>query len=121
MHFDLAGRLALSVLDDDERVSRYLTKQLAPFAAVDGPLDARTGDVVLAPSRGDVPPIVEEQRPANDDLTTATDGQSVFVLVGGRRCSIPDALSDGPATFEYEPGFPLWRVFRSAIRPAMPV
>jgi hypothetical protein len=76
---------------------------------------------VLEPAGGDRRPILEEQRPANDDLTTATDGDQVFVLVGGRRCSIPDALSDGPAVFTYDAGFPLWRIFRNAIRPAMQV
>lgn len=121
MHFDLAGRLALSVTDDDEQVVGYLTGQMAPFAPVEGSTEARRGDVVLRPLTADAEPIVEEQRPANDDLTTATDGRRLFVLLGGRRCSIPDALSDGPATFEYDPGFPLRRVFRSSIRPAMQI
>jgi len=121
MRFDLSGRLSLGVLDDDDDVLRYARKQMAPFGASDGPLKASTADVVLARTNPDGVPILEQQGPANDDLTTATDGQRVFVLVGGRRCTIPDALVGGPIAFDYDPGFPLWRLFRSAIRPAMQV
>ncbi len=113
--------MTVGVLDDDDRVLRYVRKQMAPFEPVVVGTDAPTADVVLARTTPDGSAIREQQGPANDDLTTATDGQRVFVLVGGQRCSIPDALSGAPASFDYDPGFPLWRLFRSAIRPAMQV
>src|SRR3972149_10442896 len=62
----------------------------------------------------------EFQRAADDDLVTATDGERCLVIWDGRACAIPDATAARPAVFEYEVGFPLWRVFRSAIRPAPP-
>lgn len=121
MRFDLAGRVSLGVLDDDDRVLRYVGKQMAPFDGAIGAADAAGSSVVLSPTIPDGGPILERQGPANDDLTTATDGERVFVLVGERRCAIPDALAGGQARFEYDPGFPLWRLFRTAIRPAMQV
>jgi hypothetical protein len=121
MLFDLSGRLVVQTHDDDERVLRYIRGQMAPFApTVDGSANRRA-DVVIGPSIEDAGPILEEQRPANDDLTTGTEGRRLFVLADGRRCSIPDALEDSPVRFDYDPGFPLWRVFRTAVRPAMHV
>jgi hypothetical protein len=81
----------------------------------------RPPDIVLAPSLGDAGPITEEQGPADDDLTSATDGRRLFVLAGNRRCSIPDAFDPGTLRFDHDPGFPLWRIFRSAVRPAMQI
>jgi hypothetical protein len=121
MRFDLAGRVSLGVTDDDDRVLRYVGKQMAPFAGTGGTEAAATADVVLAAAIPDGRPILERHGPANDDLTTATDGERVFVLVGERRCAIPDALAGGQARFDHDPGFPLWRLFRTAIRPAMQV
>jgi hypothetical protein len=120
MQFDLSGRLVLESLDDDDRVARYMRGQMAPFEPTEA-VGSRPADVVLAPSIEDTGPILEEQRPADDDLTTGTDGRRLYVLSKGRRCSIPDALDEGPIRFDYDPGFPLWRVFRTAVRPAMQV
>jgi hypothetical protein len=119
--FDLSGRLALESLEDDERIVRYLGGQMAPFQASADLPGSRSPDVVLTPAIGDAGPILEEQGPANDDLTTGTDGRRLYVLSKARRCSIPDALDDGPIHFDHDPGFPLWRVFRTAVRPAMQV
>jgi hypothetical protein len=123
VQFDLSGRLVLRSDDDDERIVRFIRGQMAPFqpTAEPPPAGSRTADVVLAPSIEDAGPIVEQQGPANDDVTTGTDGRRLFVLSDGRRCSIPDALDDGPIRFDYDPGFPLWRVFRTAVRPASQV
>jgi hypothetical protein len=119
--FDLSGRLALQSLDDDERIVRYVRGQMAPFEPSAEPPGSRTADVVLAPAIHETGPILEEQRAADDDLTTGTDGRRLYVLSKGRGCSIPDALDEGPIRFDYDPGFPLWRVFRTAVRPAMQV
>jgi hypothetical protein len=123
MQFDLSGRLALRCDDDDERVVRFVRGQMAPFQPTAEPLPtgSRSADVVLAPAIVDAGSIVEQQGPANDDLRTGTDGRRLFVLADGKRCAIPDALDEGSIRFEYDPGFPLWRVFRSAVRPASQV
>ena len=123
MQFDLSGRLVLRSDDDDERIVRFIRGQMAPFQPAAEPLPtwSRSADVVLAPSIEEAGPITEQQGPANDDLTTGTDGRRLFVLADGRRCSVPDALEEGPIRFEYDPGFPLWRVFRTAVRPASQV
>ena len=121
MQFDLSGRLVLQTHEDDERVLRFIRGQMAPFPPTAEPSGDRPANVVIGPSMEDTGPILEEQRPANDDLTTGTDGRRLFVLADGRRCSIPDALEDDPVRFDYDPGFPLWRVFRTAVRPAMHV
>jgi hypothetical protein len=119
--FDLSGRLLIQSLEDDEHTLSYLYRQMAPFEpSTDSPAD-RSADVVLTPSIDGAGPIQEEQGAANDDLTTGTDGRRLFILSNGRRISIPDALDPGPIRFDHDPGFPLWRVFRSAIRPAMQV
>lgn len=123
MQFDLSGRLVLRSDDDDERIARFIRGQMAPFepTAEPPPPGSRSAEVVLASSIDDAGPIIEEQGPANDDLTTGSDGRRLFVLADGRRCSIPDALEEGPIRFDYDPGFPLWRVFRTAVRPASQV
>jgi hypothetical protein len=121
MQFDLSGRLVIESLDDDESVARYIRGQMAAFQPTLEPAGPRPADVVLAPSIDDMGAILEEQRPADDDLTTGTDGRRLYVLSKGRRCSIPDALDESPIRFDYDPGFPLWRVFRTAVRPAMQV
>src|SRR5436190_17207319 len=119
--FDLSRQILIESREDDPRLVRFIDSQLAPFPSIPAPPDARPTDVVLAPSLDDAGPILEEQREANDGWTTATDGRRLFVLADNRRCAIPDAFDEGPARFEHDPGFPLWRIFRSAVRPAMQV
>ena len=94
---------------------------MAPFRSSTEPPDGRLADVMLNPSIDGDGPIVELQGPAIDDFTTVTDGRRVFLLSNGRRVSIPDALEPGPIRFDHDPGFPLRRVFPTAVRPAMQV
>ena len=119
--FDLSGRLLIQSLEGDDRSVRYIGRQMAPFPSSTEPPDGRLADVVLNPSIDGDGPIVEQQGPATDDLTTVTDGRRVFLLSNGRRVSIPDALEPGPIRFDHDPGFPLRRVFPTAVRPAMQV
>ena len=119
MHIDFSGRGSIALTSPDAAASRYLASAFSPFALrPEAPVDAV---VTLAP----VPPgtidIGELQRAAGDDLVTGTDGRAPYVLWDGKACSIPDATAARPATFVYELGFPLWRVLRSAIRPAVQV
>src|SRR5438876_12021029 len=101
--FDLSGQITIESLEDDEQLVRYVRGQLAPFAPMLEAGDLRPPDVVLGPSLEDAGPIVEEQRAADDGLTTRTDGRRLFVLSDGRRCSIPDALDAGPGRFDHDP------------------
>lgn len=119
--FDLSRQIVIESQEADPRLVSYLAGQFAPFEPISEPPDGRPADVVLAPSIDDDQPIVEEQRAADDRLTTATDARRLFVLADDLRCSIPDALEPGPVRFDHDPGFPLWRIFRSAVRPAMHV
>src|SRR3989442_7834535 len=109
--FDLSGQITIESLEEDDQLVRYVRGQLAPCEPMLEAGDARTLDVVLAPSVEDAGAIVEEQRAADDGLTTGTDGRRLFVLSDGRRCSIPDALDAGPVRFDHDPEFPLWRIF----------
>ena len=120
MYVDLAGRAGMQLETPDERVERYLRGQLAPFE----PSEAAAGsvaDVVLAAAADPIGPPRELQGPADDDLLAGTDGKRLLVTWDGRWCTIPDVIAGRPARFDYEPGFPIWRVFRSAIRPALQI
>jgi hypothetical protein len=119
--FDLSPGILIESRETDPRLIDYLAAQLAPFRSIAEPTGGRQPDVVLAPAIEGDEPVVEEQRAADDRLTTATDGRRLFVLGDDLRCSIPDALEPGPIRFDHDPGFPLWRIFRSAVRPAMQV
>jgi len=120
MYVDLAGRAGIHLAVPDARVERYLRAQLAPFEPLEPAAGARP-DVVLAATEGPLGEMHEVQGPAADDLLTGTDGASLVAAWDGRRCVIPDVLAGRPARFDYEPGFPIWRIFRTAVRPALQV
>jgi len=120
MYVDLAGRAGIHLATPDERVERYLRGQLAPFEPTE-PTAGTVPDVVLAAAADPLGDTCELQGPADDDLLTGTDGERLLVAWDGRRCTIPDAVAGRPARFDYEPGFPIWRVFRAAVRPALQV
>ena len=116
MRFDLSGRVSLEV-SGDPRVGELLRRQLAPFPGSEG--DTASASLSIAPldPRGDASEI---QGPAEDGLTTGRLGDAGFVTWDGFRCTIPNVLA-GQTTFRYEPGFPMWRLMRPAIRPALQV
>ena len=120
MYVDLAGRAGIRLATPDDRVERYLRAQLAPFEPVDQPAGVEA-DVVLEMVSCPGGEMRELQGPADDHLLTGTDGEHLIVAWDGRRCAIPDVVAGRPARFDYEQGFPLWRVFRTAIRPAVQV
>src|SRR4051794_41540217 len=91
-----------------------------PFVAASqnghGPADVviETLESAAAPRAG------ERQNPARDGTVTLTGDGRLFVLAGGRACSVPDAAQSGPAVFAAQEGFPLsagWRGGRAAPPP----
>lgn len=118
MRFDLSGRVSLDV-SGDSALQAYVRRQLQPFAPVGNAV--ASASLSIAPLEG-AADVAELQGPAEDGLTTgrlATAGRG-FVTWDGRRCTVPNVL-EGEATFGYEPGFPLWRVLRPAVRPALQI
>lgn len=124
VRFDLSGRVALEVDDPDRRTISYLTRQLDPFVPAErtsiGPSGTATLPTVALEVAGRPAPVSELQRAADDDLVTATDETSLYVRWDGRTCRIP-AADEHPARFVYDARFPLWRIFRQAVRPALQV
>ena len=117
MRFDLSGRSILEVVGDDA-IEEYVRRQLAPFPALEDA--SRPPDVRLAPLGADGIGPSELQGPSGDGLHTGTDGSVGFATWDRRRCTIPDVFA-GETTFGYESGFPVWRLLRSAIRPALQI
>lgn len=119
MRVDLSGRAVIEAVGD-EAVERFVRRQFAPFPAVDESAGEAAGpaDVRLAPIVPDGIGPAELQGPAEDGLHTGSDGRVRFAAWDGRRCTIPNVFL-GESEFGYEPGFPAWRLLRSAIRPAL--
>jgi hypothetical protein len=114
--FDLAGHAALSIADPEESELAFLASQMDPYVAVAGTTDAPA--VVLERLEGAGPPLIDVHRDAGDGRVTASDGERFYVLDDERRFAVspPDAV---PAHFARQPGFPLWRVYGSVVRPAL--
>jgi hypothetical protein len=117
--FDLSGTTSLALVRCDERVARYVRAQMDPYSPSDAALDGQ-GVLLEARDAGTVSNIVELQNPAGDATITASDGGRLAVVSDGRSCTIP-APGDEPARFEYDPGFPVWRLFGDAVRPALQI
>ena len=115
--YDIAGSLRLALLGADERTARLVRAQLDPYAPL--PDDGAPADIAieatpnLAATR-----LLDIQRSAGDGLVTGYDGERVHVLYGGRTCAVPVVPADGTASFAYEPGFPIRRIF-PLLRPAL--
>ncbi|HEV8686280.1 MAG TPA: hypothetical protein VGQ84_03330 [Gaiellaceae bacterium] len=120
VEFDVAGRATLVLRDDDRRVRRHVHSQLDPYRPA--PRSEARPDVLLEVLDAPIePPLVELQNPAGDDVVTASDGTSYYVLDGGRACSVPMPGAEGLARFTYERGFPIWRIFGPLVRPALQI
>ena len=115
--YDLAGRVTLAVADGvDEATARFVARQMDPFAA--GPQPAAPDVLIEA---GAPPEVVEITNPANDGLVTASDGSDLYVGVGDGWCRVPGGNGAAPLRFALSGGFPLWRVFGGAVRPALQI
>ncbi|MBA2631065.1 MAG: hypothetical protein H0U84_08615 [Thermoleophilaceae bacterium] len=118
--FDLAGRAVLTLAGEGAGSDGYVRSQMDPFhpgAAAPGIPEVRLEcRASVASAR-----LVERQGPAGDGVVTASDGSRPLIVRSGRACSLPDALRDGPARFEFEPGFPLAGIFGPVVRPALQI
>ncbi|HEX8157519.1 MAG TPA: hypothetical protein VF526_09045 [Solirubrobacteraceae bacterium] len=114
--YDLAGPVALGVSESvDEPSRRFVAGQMDPFAGIPSSADP---DVLI--EAGAPPAISEIQNPANDGLVTGSDGDALYVRGGDGWCRLPlTERAGGPATFALSGGFPLGRVFKTAVRPVM--
>ena len=116
--YEIAGSLRLALFGADERTARFVRAQLEPYAPL--PADGGPVDVAIeATPNVAADRLLDIQRSAGDGLVTAYDGSHVYVLHGGRSCAVPVVPADGTATFAYEPGFPLRRIFGRLVRPAL--
>ena len=116
--FDLSGRLALVLEGADDHATASVSHHLDPFAAQ--PVSGTGADVTLrACAAPHARLLADVQNPARDGVVTAWDGEQLWVLAGGRACSVPHPLGDAEITFEYEPGFPLGTLFRALVRPTL--
>jgi hypothetical protein len=115
--YELSGRLTVSVDDHDARVAADVAAQMDPFRS--GPGGDRPADVVLAPDLAPAGPLRDVQNPARDGTVTAFDGERFCLLVDGLACAVPDPLRERPARFAYAPGFPVGRIYRTVVRPAL--
>lgn len=116
--YDLAGPVALGVAGGVDDVSRrFVAGQMDPFSSAASSADP---DVLI--EAGPPPAIDEVQNPANDGLVTGSDGDALYVRSGDGWCRLPSAdRAGGPARFVLSGGFGLWRVFKTAVRPALQV
>lgn len=113
------GNVSLALRDEDPGVRTMVGRAMDPYTAQTG--RAGLGVELARDATAGRMPAVDILGPATDPVTTLTDGERVLLLVGGRRCSLPDAWRDDPIVFGYEPGFPLSRVIGSLVRPALQV
>jgi hypothetical protein len=131
MRFEIAGLTGLEVRTaPDSAIAAFLRSEMDPYRPLPRFTEetrAQPADVVVAPvlatstgftSRGQ-PSFSNLQNDAGDELVTAWDGERAFVCKQDRWCSLPDAFAPGPATFEFEAGFPIWDIWGSLVRPVL--
>jgi hypothetical protein len=115
--FDLAGHATLAVLDSSERTRRAVRSLMDPYEPVAA--SGETADIVLEARQGPGRPLVDIHNPAGDAAVTASDGRDFYLVRAGLTCSLPAIWDGTPARLGYEPGFPIWSVFASVVRPAI--
>jgi hypothetical protein len=117
--YDVGASVRLALVGADEETAGFVRAQLEPYAPV--PADGEPPDVVIeaAGDAATAAPIVDIQRSAGDGLVTGWDGARLHVLHNGLSCALPTGLGDAPATFVYQPGFRLNRIFGRVVRPTL--
>ncbi|MDQ3669388.1 MAG: hypothetical protein M3377_03775 [Actinomycetota bacterium] len=120
MRFDVGGYVTLSVHDTDARITRSIRAQLDPYESDAD--EGRASDVVLeADDSGVRREFRDILNPAGDGTVTASDGESHYLLFARRSCTLAEPWRRLPAHYRYEPGFPVSRLMRSVVRPALQV
>lgn len=119
LSFEIGGCLTLDLVGPDERVEAFVRSQLdpcTPSAAV------RTPDVVLETiDTQETRRFADVQNPAGDGIVTASDGVGFYEVDGNLACRLPNSLTEEPARFAADRGFPLWRIFGPLVRPALQI
>jgi len=117
VRFELPGAtIAFSNLD--RRDAEVACVELDPYEPVERDGDRGT-DVLIETATGPSPRFEDIQNPAADGRITASDGQRLHLVEGGRSCALPRFDGGLPFVFERQPDFPLGPLLRSAVRPAL--
>jgi hypothetical protein len=120
MTFDLAGHVRIVSTVSDDRTRSAIAAEMDPYEPADhGAAPVSPPSVTLAQLDDANPSLDELQLAAGDGLVTGATGTGLFVLSGGHLASVPDALNDEPAEVRFSPGFPIRRLFRQVVRPAL--
>ena len=119
--FDLSGRATLTLAEGGEDVLGYLRAQMDPYAPADTAGPSSAPEVKLAQRRDSPDAFADIQNSAGDGLVTASDGRALSLVVGGRSCTLPAPGDEASAHFTFDRGFPLWRIFGTAVRPALQI
>ena len=120
MRFDLSGHVQLRLGGADAALEAALRREMSPYAPLsDDAAASGAVTVELEPLIGDMPPLSELQLAAGDGFVTGSLDGRLYLLAGGRRISIPDAVEDEPARVAYEPGVSLAPLFRYVVRPSL--
>lgn len=119
MRFDLAGHVRFALRSTDPAVQRAVVHEMNPYAP-----DVEAGDDAAIPVELEElsiarPALSELQLAAGDGFVTGSDADRLYLVVGDRRASVPDALTDEPVRISFEPGFPLRPLFRQVLRPTL--
>jgi hypothetical protein len=116
--FRLHGSASLAISDTNPSVLALVRSHLDPYE----PAPGTAGDALLvleAASPDESPRVDDIQNPAGDDVVTAAGDDRYHIMLGGRWCTLPQALEQ--PRFVYQAGFPLARLFRLAVRPALQI
>jgi hypothetical protein len=116
--YDIAHRARLELRGTDEATNRWLAREMDPYRPTQASADA-PAVVVASVTSGELDPPIELQRPAGDDLVTASDAAGLRLVADGRACTLPDAVGDQPAEFRFEPGFPVAVAYKPYVRSAL--
>jgi hypothetical protein len=119
IRFDVAGVLSLGLSDEDGVMRRLVAAELDPFPPL--PAAAQTELVLERAAASWHPDLVDIHGLAADGWISASDGSSMYAVVGDRVASLPDPWRDDVLRFVYQPGFPIIRLFSSIIRPTIQV
>jgi hypothetical protein len=123
MEFDLAGHVRLVLSTDDPGIRRAIAAEMDPYIPQAGTTEAGDAEtapsVVLAPIEPGEPAIAELQLGAGDGFVTGSADGALYLLTGDRRALVPDALADEPAVVRWDPDFPMRRLIRGIVRPAL--